>query len=44
MNLNYGDLYVAHVLVKGGAKMDDIAAQLKAGKKMSQIANDQHAD
>jgi hypothetical protein len=44
MNLNYGDLYVAHVLVKGGAKMDDIAAQLKAGKKMRQIANDQHAD
>ena len=44
MNLNYGDLYVAHVLVKGGAKMEDIAAQLKAGKKFDQIANDLHAD
>jgi hypothetical protein len=44
ININYGDLYVAHVLVKGGAKMDDISAQLKAGKKIGQIANDQHAD
>jgi hypothetical protein len=44
MNINYGDLYVAHVLVKGGAKMDDIAAQLKAGKKMGQIASEQHSD
>jgi hypothetical protein len=44
MNLNYGDLYVAHQLVKKGAKMDDIAAQLKSGKNIGQIANDQHAD
>ena len=44
MNLNYGDLFVAHVLVKNGTKMDDIAAQLKAGKKMSQIADERHAD
>jgi len=44
MNLNYGDLFVAHVLVKSGTKMDDIAAQLKAGKNIGQIANDQHAD
>ncbi len=44
MNVNYGDLYVAHVLVKSGAKMDDIAAQLKAGKKMGQIAGEMHAD
>lgn len=44
MNLNYGDLYVAHVLVKSGTKMDDIAAQLKTGKTFGQIANDQHAD
>ena len=44
MNLNYGDLFVAHVLVKSGTKMDDIAAQLKAGKNVGQIANDQHAD
>ena len=44
MNLNYGDLFVAHSLVKSGTKMDDIAAQLKAGKKFDQIANEQHAD
>jgi hypothetical protein len=44
MNLNYGDLFVAHILVKNGTKMDDIAAQLKAGKKFDQIANEQHAD
>jgi hypothetical protein len=44
MNVNYGDLFIAHVLVKSGAKMDDIAAQLKAGKKMGQIASEQHAD
>ncbi len=44
MNLSYGDLYVAHTLVKSGAKMDEIAAQLKAGKKFDQIANEQHAD
>jgi hypothetical protein len=44
MNVNYGDLFIAHVLVKSGAKMEDIAAQLKAGKKMGQIASEQHAD
>jgi hypothetical protein len=44
MNMNYGDLFIAHVLVKSGTKMDDIAAQLKAGKKMGQIASEQHAD
>jgi hypothetical protein len=44
MNLNYGDLFIAHQLVKNGAKMDDIAAQLKAGKNISQIATEQHLD
>jgi hypothetical protein len=44
MNLNYGDLFVAHVLVKNGAQMDDIATQLKAGKKMGQVAAERHAD
>jgi len=44
MNINYGDLFIAHGLVKNGAKMDDIAAQLKDGKKMSQIADAAHAD
>jgi len=44
MNLNYGDLFVAHALVKSGAKMEGIATQLKAKKSMWDIANDQHAD
>jgi hypothetical protein len=44
MNLSYGDIYIAHVVVKGGTKMEDIAAQLRAGKKMDQIANDHHLD
>lgn len=44
MRLNYGDLFVAHVLVKQGVKMEAIAAQLKAGKNIGQIANEHHAD
>ena len=44
MGLNYGDLFLAHTRVKNGAKMDDIAAQLKAKKKMADIANERHAD
>jgi hypothetical protein len=44
MNLNYGDLFIAHQLQRKGATMEDIAAQLKAGKKIGQIANEQHAD
>lgn len=44
MNVNYGDLFVAHTLAKSGAKMEDIAAQLKAKKSMGDIANAQHAD
>jgi hypothetical protein len=44
MNINYGDLYIAHQLVKQGMKSEDIAAQLKSGKKMVEIANAQHLD
>jgi uncharacterized cupredoxin-like copper-binding protein len=44
MNLNYGAMYVAQELIKGGAKADDIAAQLKAGKTITQVANDRHAN
>jgi len=44
MNLNYGDIYIAHVLIKNNTKMEDIASQLRAGKKMDQIANDHHID
>jgi predicted component of type VI protein secretion system len=44
MNLNYGGLFLARELAAGGAKMEDIAAQLKAGKKIFDIANDDHAN
>jgi hypothetical protein len=44
LNLNYGDLFLAHMLVKSGARMQDIDTELKAGKKLVQIANAQHAD
>lgn len=43
-SLNYADTFVAHELVKNGAKMSEIAAQLKSGKTISQIASEQHAD
>jgi len=42
--LNYGSLFLASELVKSGATMADIAAQLKAGKKITDVANDRHAD
>jgi hypothetical protein len=44
MQVNYGDIYLAHALMKSGVKMDDIANDLKAGKKMTDIANANHAD
>jgi hypothetical protein len=44
LNLNYGGLFLAHQLTAGGAKMEDISAQLKAGKNIFDIANDQHAN
>ena len=44
MGVNYGDLFLAHTLVKGGAKMEDVAGQLKSKKNMADIANEQHAD
>jgi hypothetical protein len=44
MNLNYGDLFLAQQLAAGGVKMDDIAAQLKAGKTMLDIASANHAN
>jgi len=43
-NLNYGGIFLAQQLVAGGAKMDDIAAQLKSGKSIFDIANDDHAN
>jgi hypothetical protein len=42
--LNYGSLFLAHELIKGGATLPDISTQLKAGKKIQDIANDRHVD
>ena len=39
MGLNYGSLFLAGELVKNGTTMPDIAAQLKSGKKITEIAN-----
>jgi hypothetical protein len=44
LNVNYGGLFLVHQLTAAGAKMEDIAAQLKAGKKIFDIANDDHAN
>jgi hypothetical protein len=44
LNVSYGSLFVVQELLKSGAKMEDIAAQLKAGKTITQVANDQHAN
>jgi len=44
LNLNYGGLFLALQLTAGGAKMEDIAAQLKAGQKIFDIANASHAN
>jgi hypothetical protein len=43
-NLNYGSLFVVHELMAGGTKLSDIAAQLKSGKKLYDVANEFHAD
>jgi hypothetical protein len=44
LNVSYGSMFVVEELLKSGAKMEDIAAQRKAGKTIMQIANDQHAN
>jgi hypothetical protein len=44
MNVSYGDVFVVYELVKSGKKMDDIAARMKTGKTVWQIADEEHAD
>jgi hypothetical protein len=44
MNINYGELFLTHELVKNGAKIDDIAAQMKSGKSLWQAADELHVD
>jgi hypothetical protein len=43
-DLNYGGLFLAHQVTASGAKMEDITAQLKAGKSIFDIANEDHAN
>ena len=42
--LSYGSLFLAEELAKNGVTMDDIAAQLKAGKGIVDLANERHLD
>jgi len=42
--LNYGSLFVAEQLVTNGVSLQDIAAQLKTGKTIGAVANEQHVD
>jgi hypothetical protein len=44
MNLDYGSLFLAEELIKSGVKPEDLAVQLKSGKTITQVANDQHAN
>src|SRR4051794_7176918 len=43
-DLNYGSLFVVHELMASGTKLEDIAAQLKSGKKIYDVGNEFHAD
>ncbi len=42
--LNYGSLFLAEELAKKGTNMEDVAAKLKTGKSITEIANEQHSD
>jgi hypothetical protein len=44
MNVNYASVFVVEELMKSGAKLEDITAQVKAGKTVTQVADDQHAN
>ena len=42
--LNYGSFFLAHELVQSGPSMEQLTAQLRAGKNILEIARDWHAD
>jgi hypothetical protein len=42
--MNYGALFIAQELIAAGAKREEIAAQLKAGKTIYQIGDERHAN
>ena len=44
LNLNYGSIFVVHVLASAGAKMDYIGSQLKNGKTVFQLGGELNVD
>src|SRR5215467_16120733 len=44
LGLNYGNFFLARELVQFGPSMEQIAAQLRAGKNILDIARDSHAN
>jgi hypothetical protein len=44
MGLDYGSFFVAHALLAAGAQMTQLLSELKAGKTIWQIGNQQHAN
>jgi hypothetical protein len=42
--LNYGGLFLAQELMQKGTSKDDVAAKLKSGSTIADIANQQHVD
>jgi hypothetical protein len=44
LGLDYGSFFVAQELLAGGAQMTQLISQLKAGKTIWQIGNEQHAN
>jgi hypothetical protein len=44
MNLDYGSLFVAEELIKSGVKPEDLTVQLRSGKTIALVANDQHVN
>jgi hypothetical protein len=41
---NYGSLFLAHELAKAGTPWADLATDLKAGKKITEVASEHHVD
>src|SRR5579864_43782 len=44
LGLNYGGFFVAHELMQSGARLEDIALQLRARKSILEISNASHAN
>jgi hypothetical protein len=44
MNLNYGHLFLAHKIMAGGMTLQELAAEIKSGKSMLEIASGRRGD